>query len=531
MQRYLLTADDNFQIEDNYDVIILGTGIAGLFAALNIDDQYRVLILTKTNVKTNNSSLAQGGVATAIDVKIHFQDTLRAGGYYNNRQAVEALSNESESVINKLIAFGVAFDSDNEGNVLYTQEGGHSQKNILHVKDQTGKSIIDALTEYVIKKKNVEIHENEFAIDILTMEGAAKGVIAFNKNQEKLIYLGKAVVVATGGVGQVYSNTTNESIATGDGIAMAHRAGAKLRDMEFVQFHPTALFQEKHMQRFLISEAVRGEGAILRNNIGEAFMEKYHEKKELAPRDIVARAIFKEMEKTDHFCVYLDITHREPSYIKERFPMIYRRCLDFGYDITKELIPVAPVEHYFMGGIETDLEGKTNIYSLYACGECACTGVHGANRLASNSLLEALVFSDRVTKVINSSIYKINQLTRDELMKISICSTFNPNNLVLNREKGHKEVDLNELQLQLKETMNKYVSIIRTRQGLKEAYQIIDRINYGLKEYRQRSIQYFELINMITVARKIVEAAYIRTESLGAHYLIDDIDIKENLIC
>ncbi|MBM7614675.1 L-aspartate oxidase [Alkaliphilus hydrothermalis] len=535
-QRYIMSTSKDFMIEEDYDVIILGTGIAGLFTALNIDHRFRVLLVTKTTMGINNSSLAQGGIATSKDAKIHYEDTIHAGVNHNNKEAVEILTTESEEAIEKLMGYGVNFDRDEKGNLLYTREGGHKQQNILHVKDETGKEISNTLVKAVMSRENIVIKEDTFILDVLTSQEAVKGVMALNPNGEYSVFTGKAVIIVTGGVGQLYGKTTNEKVTTADGIAMAYRAGAKVKDMEFIQFHPTAFYEPNSQQRFLISEAVRGEGAILRNVDGEAFMEKYHEMKDLAPRDIVARALFKEMTKSNSDHVYLDITHLEKDYVKNRFPMIYSKCMSLGIDMTKDWIPVAPAEHYIMGGISTDLYGRTNIKNLYACGECACTGVHGANRLASNSLLEGTVFANRVARDINMNLVDSfdgpshignGMETVDSYTKLSIKTNKNQSKI------KHQSIYLNlsQIEKQLKETMNEYVSIVRTKSGLMAAHIITYRILEELSKNSQDNIRYYELINMVTVARLIIKAAYRREASLGAHFLNEEMENKEGIVC
>ncbi|AKL93539.1 L-aspartate oxidase NadB [Clostridium aceticum] len=495
------------------DVIVIGTGIAGLFTALNIDSRYKVILISKTTIEKNNSGLAQGGIAVSVNKDIHFEDTLKAGCYCNNQETLKILVEESSENIEKLIAYGVNFDRDDQGTLKFTREGGHRQNSILHVKDATGKEIIKILTEEVKKSTNIKIIENVFAIDLITEENRAKAVLCIDEAGNKMIYQGKAFVMATGGIGQIYKNTTNNTIATGDGIAMAHRASVKIRDMEFVQFHPTALYNLKEGQCFLISEAVRGEGAILRNLQGEAFMGNYHEMKDLAPRDIVARSIFTEMKKDHRPFVYLDITHQSEKFIKERFPTIYQHCLSQGIDMAKQYIPVVPVEHYVMGGIWTDIDGKTSMEGLYACGECACTGVHGSNRLASNSLLEGIVFGNRVATAISSYLLKYdisNKVLDDSIDFYSIEK----------EDKRDFSINIGKFIKKLKDIMQNQVSIIRSEAELKKAFIEITIMKESLRKNQQETIAYYELNNMLTVALLIIKAATKRKESMGAHYLV-----------
>ncbi|MFZ5965549.1 MAG: L-aspartate oxidase [Bacillota bacterium] len=501
------------------DVLVIGSGIAGLYTALNIDPIYRVMIVTKTSLDAGSSSLAQGGIAACVDpaddFHSHYEDTIKAGAYYNQEKSTEIMIMEAPANIHRLLEYGTNLDKDEQGKLKVTREGGHSKRRVLHAKDATGREVIRALIQEVGKRKNIEVNENTFAIDLIIDRGQCRGMKAVD-NQGKLhVFESRMTVMATGGIGQVYKNTTNPQEATGDGIAMAYRAGAKVSDMEFVQFHPTAMYTAKPGQRFLISEAVRGEGAVLRNIHGEAFMEKVHPLKDLAPRDIVARSIFSEMANTNHPCVYLDITHKAPEYIQTRFPMIYGRCLEESIDMTREWVPVAPAEHYIMGGIETDENGKTTMAGIYACGECARTGVHGANRLASNSLLEGLVFGNRGAQSINLELNEMKDQQPETRLEYKI-------------EKCYSSIEIEEMKSRLRNIMDKYVSIIRNEEGLKQAAREIDEIKRIILHKKYSGISYYELLNMINVAALIVEAALKRKESLGAHYR-DDQDRREQV--
>lgn len=492
------------------DTVIIGSGLGGLYSALNIESNYKVTILSKTSEKESNSALAQGGIAVSFHKETHYTDTIRAGANYNSEEAVKVLVEDSVKNIEKLINYGIGFDKDELGNFKLTCEGGHTKNNVLYSKDSTGKEIIDSLIKQVELRKNVLVKDKVFAIDILIENNKVMGVLAINELGEKEIYFTETVVIATGGVGHIYKTSTNSSFATGDGIAMAYRAGAEIIDMEFVQFHPTALYDETTGQKFLISEAVRGEGGILKNIYGDPFMKKYNPMGDLAPRDIVSQSIFKEMLMSNSSFVYLDISHKSPEFIKYRFPMIYNTCIERGYDITKEKIPVVPAEHYLMGGIKTDIQGRTNIDGLYACGECACTGVHGANRLASNSLLECIVYGNRVSRSINKYLNSNGnsyRLDEEEVnYKFDDNPTWNPN----------------EIQNVIKEIMNNYVSVIRTYQGLEEAYiELLEIKNtiINTDEYI-RSVKHIETENMLTVALLITRAALERKMSIGAHFLV-----------
>jgi len=518
MKTRYLSGFDKETVVQAYDAVVIGTGIAGLFAALNIDPSLKVLVITKDVLEWNNSNLAQGGIAACVDSKddfeVHYQDTLRAGSYHNESVATHMMIEEAPISIEKLIEYGVKLDRDEKGKLEVTREGGHTNRRILHAKDATGREIIRALGEELRKRSNITLRERVFAIDIITVNNRSLGVTVVDNSGNKALCKGGVVVIASGGIGSIYQNSTNPKIATGDGIAMAYRAGAIVRDMEFVQFHPTALYNDESGQKFLISEAVRGEGAVLRNIHGEAFMENLHEMKDLAPRDIVARSIINEIQKTNIPYLYLDITHKGRAYIMERFPTIFEKCMSIGIDISKEYIPVAPAEHYLMGGIESNLNGETSIKGLYACGECARTGVHGANRLASNSLLEGAVFGYRAAMHIN------NEILNYENANINISL----DNSIANDKKAESNIDLKHLHEEIALTMDKYVAISRNQIDLTKAKEIISGINDLLDENPMNDIYYYELMNMATVALLIIEAALERKKSLGAHYRIDDME-------
>ena len=392
-----------------YDVIIAGAGAAGLYAALQFDRDVSVLIIAKRELSLSNSSLAQGGVAAVLDkdndnFKLHIADTLIAGKYKNNLSAIEVLVTEGPRDVLNLKKLGVAFDLDDSGKMQMTLEAGHSRHRIVHHKDSTGKAITDVLIKNVKALDNVDVLENTMLYDIKKTDG---GFTAFLlSNGEASAVNARYCIMATGGVGRVYAYTTNSAIATGDGITMAYELGARIKHLSRIQFHPTAFAADKDRERFLISEAVRGEGAVLLNCNGERFAFNYDERGELAPGEVVSEAIMLEAKKTGSENFYLDITHEDPEFVKNRFPMIYSRCLEENVDITKDKIPVFPCQHYLMGGIDVDLNAQSTIDGLYAAGECSHTGVHGANRLASNSLLEALVFSRRAAESIMKRLKK-----------------------------------------------------------------------------------------------------------------------------
>ncbi len=394
-------------MDNKYDVIIVGTGAAGLYAALNFPEDISVLLVSKRELPLSNSSLAQGGVACVLDTihdsyKLHINDTLIAGKYKNNLSSVEKLVSEGPADVLKIKELGVDFDLNPDGTMCKTLEAGHSRHRIVHHKDSTGKAIVDKLIEVVAELPNVTICDNAL---VYAIDKALNGFyISILKDGKSFHYGCSYCLLATGGIGRVYKYTTNSAIATGDGIAFAYMLGAKISHLSRVQFHPTAFAAEKDRERFLISEAVRGEGAVLLNCNGERFAFDYDSRGELAPRDVVSDAIIRESIKTNSESFYLDITYKPADFLKQRFPMIYERCLEEGVDITKDRIPVFPCQHYLMGGINVDLDAKTSIDGLYAAGECSHTGVHGANRLASNSLLEALVFSRSAAQDITRRI-------------------------------------------------------------------------------------------------------------------------------
>lgn len=511
MRRYL----DLENLEDRgalYDVIIVGGGVAGLYAALNIDQNRSCCLITKESIDISNSWLAQGGIAAAISQgdlpQYHFEDTLTAGAGLVNKEAVKVLVEEGPSDIKTLQSWQVPFDLDEDGDLQITREGGHRRNRIVHAHgDGTGRETIKALVRLVTRRENITFFPNRFLLDVVTTAGAVKGVMVLGLDGRKEILHSANVLLCTGGAGQIYGHTTNPGIATGDGVAAAIRAGAKVRDMEFVQFHPTGLYVAGAKGRsFLISEAVRGEGGILRNEQGEAFMADRHEQKDLAPRDIVARHILEEMKRTGKKHVYLDITSKSKEFLSNRFPTIYGECLNQGIDISRDLIPVCPVQHYMMGGIATDLEGRTNVQGLYACGEAANTGVHGANRLASNSMLECLVFSRRAARVINRAT---------SLKDTRFALEMEPKELL--------KLDLDALGLKelIRDIMTRDAGAIRNREGMKRALTKIEKIYGTLEAVRLDTKDKAEAYNMCLVAMAILEGAISRRDSVGAHYRED----------
>ncbi|MCC5814151.1 MAG: L-aspartate oxidase [Leptospira sp.] len=510
------------------DFLIIGSGVTGLFLALKVCKLGSVTIITKKADYESNTNYAQGGIAGVFSdsdhVEEHIQDTLTAGAGLCDPEAVRILVEEGPSKVRELLDIGVPFNKDSQGNLDLGREGGHRKNRIVHAMDRTGREVENSLLEAVKSQPNIEILEDHACVDLLTRHQIPDGdklyplrcygaYVLDTSDGEITPILAKRTILATGGAGQVYLHTTNPSIATGDGVACAYRAGAKVKNMEFYQFHPTSLFHE-HGNSFLISEAVRGEGGILRNHLGHPFMIDYHEMKDLAPRDIVARAIDNEMKKSGQPNVFLDITHRSPDFIQSHFPSIYEKCLSLGIDISKEPIPVVPAAHYMCGGIETDLWGKTDIENLYAAGEVSCTGVHGGNRLASNSLLECLVFSDRIAMDIKNS-GKIDFAPESKFIpKWNKEGTSNAEEWVL---VAH---DLYEI----KSIMSDYVGIVRSDLRLLRASRRIQLIREEVKNFYDRTTVtpgLLELRNLALIADIIVRSAIMRKESRGLHYSTD----------
>ncbi|RAP27218.1 L-aspartate oxidase [Brevibacillus laterosporus] len=495
------------------DVIVVGCGIAGLYTALEASKRAKVVLISKKGLQDSNTRWAQGGIAAVTaqndSPALHRQDTMLAGAGICTYEAVDVLVHEGPQRLQELISYGTQFDKDSNGEYELTREGAHSERRILHAQgDATGAEIVRALAKKAAETANITLLEEHFAIDILTQQGECVGVLALKPDGEMFVIRSHATILATGGAGQLYRYTTNPEIATGDGVAMAYRAGAEVKDMEFIQFHPTALCYPD-APRFLISEAVRGEGAYLRNSFGERFMDKYHPQQELAPRDIVARAIVSEMEKTKSTFVYLDITHESEELIKHRFPTIYEFCLAYGLDMVADWIPVAPACHYMMGGVKTDLHGETNVPRLFACGEASCTGVHGANRLASNSLSEAIVFGHRIVERLRSLPPVMQSVSLSESSLYT-----------------GKSFNLKKMRLQLQKILLRKVGVKREAKGLQEALQELESMQAILSTHTIKR-EAFELKNLLTTAILTTRAALARTESRGGHYRVDYPELNE----
>lgn len=509
-----------------YSAVIIGGGIAGLYAALKIAQQNELsdglLLITKSILGESNSRYAQGGIVAVLEENkkdspsLHISDTLKAGAGLSDFGVTKFISENSDHVIKDLLNLGVEFDKNGNDNFYLTLEAAHSVNRILHAGgDATGKGIEKALTKKVIENKNIQVYEQTLAVDLLVnSDNECKGLVVFNDlTQEYEAIYSSAVILASGGLGQLYKYTTNPSVATGDGIALAYNAGAIIQDMEFIQFHPTALALDIDENRFLISEAVRGEGAKLVDANGAKFMHKYHEKKELAPRDVVTRAIFNEMQEQQLNNVYLDSTHLEKEVLQKRFPNITRICEENGVDISKDFIPVSPAAHYSMGGIKTNIEGKTSLRGLYAIGEVASTGLHGANRLASNSLLECVVCAHELANHLsNTELTPPKQI--DEGVK-NIVDKYA-------QEIEYNEYDIDSLKSELQEMMWDYVGILRDEKSLNTANEKLQQLKSKFSMDAKCSNKWeYEFKNMLTVAQLVIDSALNRKESRGAHFRKD----------
>ena len=511
------------------DFLVIGSGAAGLSYALKVAEHGRVVIVTKGDLNETNTSYAQGGIASVTydpdSFEKHIADTLVCGAGLCNPEAVEVVVKGAPAQIKELLRWGVKFDKDSSGRYDLAREGGHTEHRILHHKDVTGNEIQRALMYQVKRHRNIEVLEHHFAVDILTQHHLGKlvrkntpditcfGAYVLNlKKHEIITILSKVTVLATGGVGNIYHTTTNPSVATGDGIAMVHRAKGVIENMEFIQFHPTSLYNPGERPSFLITEAMRGFGAILKLQNGKEFMQKYHPMGSLAPRDVVARGIDHEMKVRGEDFVYLDVTHRDPKAVIEHFPNIYQKCLSIGIDITKDMIPVVPAAHYCCGGVKVDLNGESSIKHLYALGETSSTGLHGANRMASNSLIEAVVYADRAAK---HSISMIDNYTiQHGIPDWDDEGTSLPEEMVLITQ-NYKE---------MQQIMSNYVGIVRSNLRLERArrrLEIIFKETEDLYLKSKLSQNLCELRNMIAVGYLIIKQAQQMHQSVGLHYSLD----------
>ncbi|MBU2559109.1 MAG: L-aspartate oxidase [Bacteroidetes bacterium] len=511
------------------DFLVLGSGIAGLSYALKVASKGKVLIVTKNEANNTATWYAQGGIAAVMytpdSYEKHIQDTLNAGSYLNDEKIVRITITESTERVKELIEWGTHFDMLSKDKYDLAREGGHSEKRVLHFQDKTGAEIQRALIEKVRQHPNIELLENHFGIDLITQHHQGKivrrahgdiqcfGAYILNQdNGEISTILAKTTLIATGGSGNVYQTTTNPRIATGDGIAMFYRAKGIVDNMEFIQFHPTSLYNPRENPSFLITEALRGAGAVLKDINGQSFMHKYDERESLAPRDIVARAIDNEMKLSGSDHVYLDARHISEEVIMHHFPSIYAKCLSIGIHISKDMIPVVPAAHYICGGIKTNEHGATSILNLYAAGEVSSTGLHGANRLASNSLLESVVFSHR------ASIDASEQVTKTTIPED--IPDWNAEGTVMNEEM----ILVTQSRKELQAVMSSYVGIVRSELRLKRALDRLELLNRETEKLYEKSVltaPICELRNMINVAYLITKFAFQRKQSIGLHYLVD----------
>ena len=518
-----------------YSAVIVGSGIAGLYAALKLNQEINlpdgVLIVTKSNLNESNSRYAQGGIVAVMpdinndSTSLHIADTIKAGAGLSDFNVVKFISENSDMVIRDLLKFGVNFDRDEENNLKFTREGAHSVNRILHSGgDATGFCIEKALVERIRQEENITIYEKTLAVDLLIdADKECRGLIAYDTTTDdyETIY-SSATILATGGTGQLYKHTTNPNVATGDGIAIAYRAGAIVQDMEFIQFHPTAFTVPTEDNMFLISEAVRGEGAKLVDQDGTKFMHHYDERMELAPRDIVTRAIFDQMHKADSKNVYLDATNIEKEKFLKRFPNISATCLKNGIDPSKDYIPVSPAAHYTMGGVKTNMEGMTSIAGLYAIGETACTGLHGANRLASNSLLECVVSAHELSNQLSFRNLEVHDSIDESIMQ-----TIKKYQM----DDEYYEIDTAKMKIALQDLMWQNAGIIRSGKNLEVAQREIEKLKkeFGYIDRCWNKDEY-EIRSLLTIAEMIIKFASQRDESRGAHYR-EDFPNRKDVAC
>ncbi len=519
-----------------YDYVVIGSGIAGLSFALKAAAHGRVAIITKSNKSESNTAYAQGGIASVTSpedtFELHVRDTLESGAGLCDEKVVRDIVGDGPARIQELIELGVHFDERETAGgpteLDLGREGGHSRRRILHARDVTGREIERALLANLARHPSITTYEKHIAVDLITRarlgfssDNRIAGVYVLNEQTgEVLTFRSGCVILATGGCGKVYLYTTNPSIATGDGVAMAWRAGAKVANMEFIQFHPTCLYHPE-ARSFLISEAVRGEGAKLVDREGRTFMERYHPQRELASRDIVARAIDTEMKRTGARCMYLDITHQPAEFVRERFPNIYETCLTFGLDITRQPIPVVPAAHYQCGGVLTDTHGTTSLPGLYAIGEVGCTGLHGANRLASNSLLEAVVLAHRCAESVRQACGPKAEITQPEIPPWTSGEAQDVDELVV----------IYHTWDEIRRLMWDYVGIVRSNKRLQRAASRLRNLEREIQEYYWNfkvTTDLLELRNLCTVASLIVDSALLRKESRGLHCTLDYPEAKDH---
>ena len=529
-------------MEFNTDFLVIGSGVAGLSFALKVAEHGTVALVTKREMMESNTAYAQGGIAAVLSevdsFDLHIQDTISSGDYLSNREVVDMVVKNGPDLINELIDLGVQFSlndnmqTDPDSSVTgekydLGREGGHSENRVIHADDMTGRAMGTVLVDHVMNHKNITVYENHIALDLITYSTRMRsGVVVKQHNtdccgayvldiktKEVKTFASQITVLATGGAGKVYLYTSNPDVATGDGIAMGYRAGASVANLEFVQFHPTCLYHPD-AKNFLISEAVRGEGGILIDASGNPFMQKYDKLEDLACRDVVSRAIDSELKKSGAESVFLDISGKDSEFVKKRFPNLYSKCMQFGFDMTKEPVPVVPAAHYMCGGIATDLNGKSDINRLYAIGETACTGLHGANRLASNSLLEALVYAD---KAANQAIKELKEFGRN--------TYFDPPKWDDSGTTDSDEVSLVSHNWdEIRRFMWDYVGVVRSNKRLERALRRIENIQNEIRQYYwdfKVTSDLIELRNIATVAELVIKCAMKRKESRGLHYTIE----------
>ncbi len=510
MMRYAIDGSVKPERHSNYDVVIVGAGIAGLYCALNLSPALTCCVFAKETIDISSSWLAQGGIAAVTasddDPELHFRDTLVAGAGLCDEAAVHVLVDEGPRDIRKLIDMNVPFDLNEYGELDLTREGGHHKNRILHAGgDATGRETVKVLAYIASQRDNILFRDNTFFVDVFTDDKGVSGLLVKDEDGKYETVATRHLVLCTGGIGQVFTSSTNPAVATGDGLAAAIRAGAELRGMEFIQFHPTGLWTpESRGRAFLISESVRGEGGLLKNAKGDRFMVGKHELAELAPRDIVARGIYNEMRKSGESHVFIDITHEPEEELSKRFPTIYTECLKHGINIAHDYIPVCPVHHYMMGGVKTDLHACTAVPGLYACGETASTGVHGANRLASNSMLECLVFGRRAAEHINETFEKSGSSSEELMPALPVRPAL--------------DLDFAALRTRMQRIMSKHCFVIRTKEGLETALREMREILATLMAGFDPAKAYDEDLSLAIISESIILSALSRRESIGAHY-------------
>jgi L-aspartate oxidase len=505
-------------MNETVDFLIIGVGVAGLSTAIKLQKYGKVLMLAKERIENCSTEKAAGGIscvwADEDSFEQHVQDTMVAGDGLCKQDVVEKIVKDGPTRIKELIDWGIEFDKGENGSYDLAKEGGHNQRRIFHVKDLTGHAVLQVLLSKARSYPNIEIRDWQIAINLYAEDNICRGAYVLDRKKNNIYSISaKSTILATGGAGKVYLYTSNPDTASGDGIAMAYRIGAAVGNMEFFQFHPTCLFHP-YAKNALISEALRGEGAILKDKKGNAFMQNYHPLKDLAPRDVVSRAIDEVMKKTGDEYVLLDISFKDPDFLKERFPGINQTCLKYGIDFTKEPIPVVPAAHYLCGGIMTDIDGQTNIGTLFAVGECSCTGLHGANRLASNSLLEGLVCGNRCGEYVGQNYSKKTQSKKAGIPPWQEGSATDPNERVIITQNWEE----------IRRVMQNYVGIVKTDKRLKRAWDRLNLIDDEINQYYWNfkiTSDLIELRNILIVARLILKCARARRESRGIHYNLD----------